>query len=149
MKEDVNYDPTKTESLKVNLNINDKKDCFGNPVYFIRGSLPWIIDDVEDKIQTVLGTINLTSLDISELECKSLVANEFLDLLCSYDMNEQGLNKLRFDTFKPVCEPFEDEIMSRLANICPRLTHLQFVYMDKLTESGKLSLVSLFRQIIQ
>ena len=39
--------------------------------------------------------------------------------------------------------------MSRLANLCPRLSHLELIGMYKLSEAGRLSLVSLFRQIIQ
>ena len=61
--------------------------------------MPWIIDDVEDKIQTALGLGHLTSLHVGGLKCKSWVANEFLDVLCSYDMPEQGLNKLTLIKF--------------------------------------------------
>ena len=39
--------------------------------------------------------------------------------------------------------------MSRIANICPRLTSLQLTGMEDLTEEGKLSIANLFRQIIQ
>ena len=56
--------------------------------------MPWIVEDVEDKIQTILDIEKLTSVSINQLECKSWVANEFLDVLCSYDMLEQGLIKL-------------------------------------------------------
>ena len=56
--------------------------------------MPWLIDDVEDKIQTALGISQLNSLHVYGLICKSVVANEFLDLLCSYDMPEYGLDKL-------------------------------------------------------
>ena len=82
VKEEVDYDPTKTESLKVDLKINDQTE------WAIDGNIPWIIDDVEDKIQTALGIDNLTSLHIENLYCKSWVANEFLDMLCSYDIPE-------------------------------------------------------------
>ena len=82
---------------------------------------PWIIDEVEDKIQTALGIDSLTSLHIESLFCESWVANEFLDMLCSYDIPEQGLEKLTLH-FPQKGEPFEEEVMSRLANICPRLS---------------------------
>ena len=62
--------------------------------------MPWIIDDVDDKIQAALGMENLTNLNIEYLNCKSWVANEFLDMLCSYDIPEQGLEKLTFHDFK-------------------------------------------------
>ena len=61
--------------------------------------MPWIIDDVDDKIQAALGMENLTNLNIEYLNCKSWVANEFLDMLCSYDIPEQGLEKLTFKDF--------------------------------------------------
>ena len=61
--------------------------------------MPWLIGDVEDKIQTALGITQLNSLRVQDLRCKSVVANEFLDLLCSYDMPEYGLDKLSFRYF--------------------------------------------------
>ena len=39
--------------------------------------------------------------------------------------------------------------MSRLANMCPHLSHLQLSEMRNLKEAGRLSMVSLFRLIIQ
>ena len=45
--EQVDYDPTKTEKLYVHLTVNDTKA--------ISGSTPWIIEEVEDKIQSALG----------------------------------------------------------------------------------------------
>ena len=43
VKEEVDYDPTKTETLKVySLKANDKE--------IISESMPWIIGDFEDKI---------------------------------------------------------------------------------------------------
>ena len=88
---------------------------------------------------------HLTSLHIEELNCKSLVANEFLDALCCYDLPEQGLDKLIFKEFKSICEPFEDEVVSRLANICPRISHLELTWMNYLNESGRISMASLLR----
>ena len=122
MKEEVNYDPTKTESINVELHINDKKNSNGRPLYAIHGTMPWIIGDVEDKIQTVMGMENLASIFIYDFKCKSWVANEFLDMLCSYDIPEQGLEKLTFKCFIEDCKPFEDEVVTRLASICPHLS---------------------------
>ena len=91
--------------------------------------MPWIIDDLEDKMQTALGDDSLTSLYISNLKCKSLVANEFLDALCCYDMPEHGIDMLTLERFfklgEPILEePITEEVVSRLAEICPRLSHL-------------------------
>ena len=48
-----------------------------------------------------------------------------------------------------LCEPFDEEVVSRLASMCPRLSHLQMSEMWDLKEVGRLSMVNLFRQIIQ
>ena len=68
--------------------------------------MPWIIDDVEDKIQTALGMNHLNSLHIWGLNCKSWVANEFLDVLTCYNLPEHGLDKLELYGFDKQCEPF-------------------------------------------
>ena len=81
VKEEVDYDPSKTEALCVTLDINDTQDV-------IYDSTPWIIDDVADIVESALGIEHLTSLTIIEFECKSWVANEFLDLMCSYELPE-------------------------------------------------------------
>ena len=47
VKEEVEYDPTKTEALDVELYVND--------TIAISKPIPWIIDEVEDKIQSALG----------------------------------------------------------------------------------------------
>ena len=116
IKEEVDYDPTKTETLKVTLKVNDKAT--------ISGPMPWIIGDIEEKIQTALGMNHLTSLEISGLNSISWVSNEFLDVLTCYDLPEHGIDKLIFNYFYPQCEPFQDEVISRLANMCPQITHL-------------------------
>ena len=48
--------------------------------------MPWIIDDVSDKVECALGMGQLNSLYINYLNCKSQVVNEFLDLMCSYEI---------------------------------------------------------------
>ena len=83
------------------------------------------------------------------LKSKSWVANEFLDMMCNFDLLDNSLEKLTFIRFDRSCEPFEEEVMSRLANICSRLSHLQINSMFDLSEAGRLSMVSLLRQIMQ
>ena len=58
IKEEVNYDPSKTETLYVELKINDQTE------WAISGNTPWIIEDVDDKVQTALGEEQLTILHI-------------------------------------------------------------------------------------
>ena len=88
LKEEVDYDPSKTEELYVYLNINDQKKNNGKEIWAIEGSIPWIIEDVDDKVEIALGMSHLTCLYISKLICESWVANEYLDLMCSYDLPE-------------------------------------------------------------
>ena len=95
-------------------------------------------------MQAALGVDPLTSLHIEGLNCKSIVANEFLDALCCYDMLDHGIDMLTLDNFLEF-EPISEEVVSRLAEICPRLSHLQLSGMYWLTETGRLSIVSLFR----
>ena len=110
--------------------------------------MPWIIDDIEDKIQTSLGIGHLNSIEIESLDCKLWIANELIDLLCCYELPEDGLSKLTLCNFKSQCVNIEDEVVSRLANICPRLTHLELINMVDLSEEGLMLMVSILRQII-
>ena len=66
------------------------------------------------------------------------MANEFLDLLTCYDLQETGLDKLKLKQFKRQCEPFEEEVVSRLASMCPHLLHLELSDMNILTEAGRM-----------
>ena len=120
-----------------------------NDKEIIKGLVPWIIEDFEDKVQTALGMCHLNSLEIARLDTKSWVANEFLDALCCYDLAEEGLNKLVLTDFLRSCEPFSEEVMSRLANMCPNISHLDLSHMNCLTEAGRVSMASLLRQIVQ
>ena len=103
------------------------------------------MDDFSDKIESALGMDHLNSLEIIGLHCSSTVANEFLDLLCGYDLPEQGLAKLTLARFRKGCDPFEDEVLTRLANMCPHISNFQMSSMGDLTEEGKLSMVNLLR----
>ena len=81
VKEEIDYDPTITEALKVyNIKVNEKE--------IINRSTPWIINDVEEKIQNALGMGHLESLEINSLDSKSWIANELLDALTCYDLPE-------------------------------------------------------------
>ena len=58
--------------------------------------MPWIIEEIEDKIQNALGMEHLDSLEIYHLNSKSWIANEFLDVLTCYDLPDHGIDKLIF-----------------------------------------------------
>ena len=69
VKEEVDFDPSKTEQLAVVLNMNDKKDSnsYKGLDWTILVHVPWIVDEVEEKISTALGADQLTSLYIDVL----------------------------------------------------------------------------------
>ena len=55
-KEEVDFDPSKTEILKVILKVNN--------IEAIPREAAWIIDDVDERIQSVLGLSQLSCLEI-------------------------------------------------------------------------------------
>ena len=81
---------------------------------------------------------HLTNLRIENLECKSWVANEFLDVLTCYDLPEQGLDKLTLSSFRENCFPLEKEVVTRMANMCPHLSELCLISMFDLSEASRL-----------
>ena len=84
MKEEVDFDPSKTEQLATYLNMNDKKFSKKGMEfleYTFKGYVPWIVDEVEEKISTALGMDQLTSFYILFSTCKAVVLNEFIDIL--------------------------------------------------------------------
>ena len=48
----------------------------------------------------------------------------------------------------PQCEPFEDEVVSRIAKMCPRISILKLTRMYILSEQGRVTMASLLRQIV-
>ena len=46
----VNLNPNKAEKLGVLLNVNENKDCKGDEEWAIYVSMPWIVEEVDDKI---------------------------------------------------------------------------------------------------
>ena len=50
---------------------------------------------------------------------------------------------------KEECMPFEDEIITRLAQRCPNIKELRLEGMYELSEEGRMQLGGLFRQTIQ
>ena len=93
VKEEVDFDPSKTEECFIALCVNDIKD------WAMNGYAPWIFEDVEEKISTALGANQLTCVRIHELVGKAVVPNEFLDLLTFY-VADNGLEKLEMRRFR-------------------------------------------------
>ena len=72
------------------LNINDIEDSknFHGLKWVIEGAIPWIIDEVEDKIHTTQGNNPIHSIKIIAMQAKSWVFNQFIDLLLCQDISE-------------------------------------------------------------
>ena len=56
--------------------------------------MPWIIEEVEEKLNKVYQGKPLESIEIEGLECKSFIANQFFDFIVSLDLADNGLKKL-------------------------------------------------------
>ena len=94
---------------------------------------------------------HLNSLEVSGLDSKSWIANELLDALTCYDLPEEGLNKLVFHDLTSQCLPFEEEVISRVANMCHSISHLELsrMFNGSHNRTIRLSVANLFRQIVQ
>ena len=66
------------EELGVDLSSVDLFTCESlkvNDVDALKGSMPWILDQFEDKINSVYQGMPLESFEINQLDCKSSVVN--------------------------------------------------------------------------
>ena len=70
------------------------KDMKVNDVKALTGKMPWILDQFEDKINTVYQGQPLESLEVDELDCKSQVVNQFFDFMVSQDLADDSFKKL-------------------------------------------------------
>ena len=62
--------------------------------------MQWVLDEVEEKINKVYKGKQLDSLKIVNLDCKTWVANEVLDLMASQDLADNSLKNLTLETIK-------------------------------------------------
>ena len=99
--------------------------------------MAWIVDDIEDKIQSAMGIDQLYSLRIMKMYCDSNVSNEFFNFFICHDLPDNGLEKLILDDFKSPCFPLEEDVVSRMVNICTYLTTLQLSKMYMLNDQAK------------
>ena len=68
VKEEVDFDPSKIEPFECfELKLNDEEAH--------SGSMPWVLEEFEEKINKVYKGLPLESLSIWKLDCKSTVAN--------------------------------------------------------------------------
>ena len=69
--------------------------------------------------------------------------------MASQDLADDSLKKLVLSNIQQKCFPIEDDVVSRLAQSCTRLQHLQLTGMFELTEEARMSVGGLVREIIQ
>ena len=79
------------------------------------GSMTWILDKVEEKINSAYRGVPLESLEIQDLDCKTSVANEFLDLMVSQDLKDDSFKKLILNGMTEQCFPLDEDVLTRLA----------------------------------
>ena len=56
--------------------------------------MPWILEEVEEKLNKVYHGKPLESIEIEGLECKSFIANQFFDFIASLDLADNSFKKL-------------------------------------------------------
>ena len=59
--------------------------------------MPWILEIVEDTMNSVYKGLPLESLEVIELDCKSTVVNLFFDLMASQDLKDDSFTELIID----------------------------------------------------
>ena len=71
-------------------------------------TLHWNFFDMETKIEKAIQINELKTLQVQNLECKALVANEILDLIIGQNISEvDGLSEITLSGFKETCAPFD------------------------------------------
>ena len=59
------------------------------------------------------------------MDCKTWVASEFFETLLSSEFHDDGLQKLVLQDLSRQCEPFSNEVLTRLAQACAKLKHFE------------------------
>ena len=111
--------------------------------------MPWVLHQFEDKLNRVYQGQPLENLEIEGLDSKSQVVNQFFDYMVSLDLAEDSFKKLVIKEIKQQCFPLESDVVSRLAQSCTLLQHIEMSQMSGLEEEARMDLASLFRDIMQ
>ena len=61
-----------------------------------------------------------------------------MDAITSYDMPDKGLDKLILSRFEKEVAPFEEEVLSRLANMSNNVSHLKISELSRLEEADRM-----------
>ena len=73
----------------------------------------------------------MTTFGVKNLECKSHVMNEVLDLIASQTISyEDGLAKIVLSNFKETCGPFDQSVLERFVISSTKLLGLEITEME-------------------
>ena len=91
----------------------------------------------------------MTTFAIKDLECKSFVTNELLDVIASQMIFEKdGLTQIVLSNFKEICGPFDESLLDRFVNASIKLQKLEVTDMSHLTSDSRQQLTNMVVKII-
>ena len=97
--------------------------------------MSWVIDMLDEKITNNI-TDEVHTIEIQNLDCKNWVASELFETMLSLELHPDGINKLVLRCFYSQCEPFNNEVMTRLSQAFANLKHLEVASMQRLSAEG-------------
>ena len=72
----------------------------------------WNFLSISEQVEVKLGNSSLTSFAVKNLDCKSFVTNELLDIIASQTISEtDGLSEIVLKHFKDSCGPFDESLL--------------------------------------
>ena len=93
-------------------------------------TIHWNFLDISEKVEVKLGDQNMTTFAIKNLDCKSFVTNELLDVIASQMISEEdGLAEIVLSNFKEICGPFDLSLLERFADFSIKLQKLEVTNM--------------------
>ena len=102
------------------------------------------------SITNLVGENKINSLRIENLESETAGAvNELLDILLIQDISvEEGLDEITLYDIKNSRGPFDQSLLTRIANYSNNLSKLKMTNMLGLTHDDRQSLVNMMTEIL-
>ena len=118
-----NYGDADDELFTAMITVNDE--------VVIDETIHWNFFTISEKVEVQLGDRNMTSFGVKNLECKSFVTNEVLDVIASQMISEEdGLSKIVLSNFKETCGPFDESMLERFVKSSTKLMKLEVTEME-------------------
>ena len=109
-----NYGGLDEELLNAMLLVNDK--------VVIDEAIHWNFLAISEEVEVKLGHENLKSFEVKNLECKSFITNELLDIIATQFTSETDeLTSMVFSNFKESCGPFDESLLDRFSKSSNKL----------------------------